>query len=428
MLHTRKRKQHPDGISTTDHDTETVQTLYLPKEIWATVFMLLRYNLFNVLDLKHVSRMWRNSINESVNHVVLEHRNVHYFKKVFETMPNIRNIQLESVDDALAVPESTRKILKGLKITCSVEEAKTPSKELISSLESLEHFALVNADVCNWLAIPTGCFTNMRSLRIATTYISGILNLEALTNLHTLELPCNSFHEMPGGRTLLLPSLTSLDLSLNSLKKFPMDILALTALRRLLLRETSISIIPEELGVLAELRFLDLRENSITKTPLGLGLLTNLRVLKLSGNTIQAIDRDSLPASLEKLLIGYNKLCSVDFFSEKYSNLKTLEAGAQIKDFIGSISSISSLTSLTKLSLAKMRLTALPRWVNSLTKLTSLNVSGNRLKHIPGEAAVLLPSLRKLDVRKNSTSPCSTIQIRQLGSKSGQCKFLYSTD
>ncbi|RAV97589.1 leucine-rich repeat domain-containing protein [Pseudochryseolinea flava] len=118
-------------------------------------------------------------------------------------------------------------------------------------------------------------------------------------------------------------TLTTLDLTDQKFTAFPMQILTLKKLTKLVLNKNKISVIADEIGLMESLEELHLSDCGIEKLPNGIGNLKNLRVLNVSQNYRLA----TLPDSIGDLV--QLKMLNVDYvpiqFGEAMSKLENLE-------------------------------------------------------------------------------------------------------
>jgi uncharacterized protein (TIGR02145 family) len=241
-------------------------------------------------------------------------------------------------------------------------------------------------------------------------------------------------------------------------KTFPMSILKLSKLKRLIFYEYKLKTVPAEIIQLTKLEELSLIRNQLETFPVAITKLKNLKVLKLKGNyfvnipfsigklkTLKelAINEgvSSLPASFSRL----NKLESLDLESnrfdtlpvciQKLKNLKELDLGhCSIKTILEGFgnnlllthlslrynkiqkfpSSFSSLSKLEKLDLSNNALKAVPSTFSELKALIHLDLSFNNFEKFPSEI-ITLPSLLQLNLLQNKIKHLPE-QVEQLKS------------
>ena len=216
---------------------------------------------------------------------------------------------------------------------------------------------------------------------------------------------CLRTHEFPKeeiNKITQISTLTTLNLSINSLTSLPHSIGGLKALTELDLEgcENLISL-PECIGNLTSLTELNLNScYKLASLPEPIGQLTNLQTLNFSGDKDNPMKLESLP----------------DTFCECKSltslNLRECKSLVSLPDSIG------DLTSLTKLDLQSCSgLVSLPERIGDLTSLTKLDLqSCSSLVSLP-ERIGDLTSLTKLDLQS-----CSSLV--SLPDRFGECKAL----
>lgn len=140
-----------------------------------------------------------------------------------------------------------------------------------------------------------------RKNRLTGTLIDD--SVTELPSLQTLDVSCNQLqHMVSSGRTVALPALHQLAVSMNRLLELPYvgdwaSLLTLTA------DENSISAIPDGLTKLEKLRHVDFTSNDIRVVPAEIARMENLAMLRLSGNPLRDkkfsnMNTDELKAAL----------------------------------------------------------------------------------------------------------------------------------
>ncbi len=112
-------------------------------------------------------------------------------------------------------------------------------------------------------------------------------SVEGLSTLQTLDVSSNQLvHVCSPGRTIAMPALHQLCVSMNRLQTLP-DIGGWTSLVTLAADENSINAIPAGLTELERLRSVDFSSNDIRTVPAEIGRMENLTNLRLSGNPLR---------------------------------------------------------------------------------------------------------------------------------------------
>ncbi|EFN52712.1 hypothetical protein CHLNCDRAFT_56306 [Chlorella variabilis] len=194
-----------------------------------------------------------------------------------------------------------------------------------------------------------------------------------LTNAH---LPSLDEVDLPSG-------LTSLDLTANRLRSMEPNLLALTGLRRLCLRQNLVSQVAEveALASAPVLEALDLRDNQLKALP-SLAAFTSLRYLEVSYNEVRSLAPLSSLGStqLTELFVACNKIAAIESL-ERLALLHTLELGG---NRIRSLEGLSQLGLLQELWLGRNRIAELGDCLSSLHNLRRLSLQSNRLTSMAG--------------------------------------------
>lgn len=123
-----------------------------------------------------------------------------------------------------------------------------------------------------------------------------------------------------------MTTLTTLDLSQNSLNRIPKEIGQLTNLQELILSGNSISDLPSELVHLTKLHNLELADNNFKRWPNVVTELTNLRRLDLSQNQLVKLPNDIYELSnLYYLILRQNRLIELPIEIDQLVNLKVFD-------------------------------------------------------------------------------------------------------
>ncbi|KAK3332289.1 hypothetical protein B0T19DRAFT_352588 [Cercophora scortea] len=142
--------------------------------------------------------------------------------------------------------------------------------------------------------------------------LGGVLfqgSVESMPNLKALDVSSNqlSHLRLPSeGRSILMPALHSICLSMNRLQCLP-DVSNWTGLVTLAADENSINAIPEGFTSLQELRSADFSSNDIRVIPAEIGRMTSLATIRLSGNPLRekkfsSMDTDEMKTILAQRL------------------------------------------------------------------------------------------------------------------------------
>lgn len=222
-----------------------------------------------------------------------------------------------------------------------------------------EELELINRHIKSFsdVSAPT---PSLKRLCLRQNLISKLEGLERFTQLVELDLYLNQITTIEN-LSGLLPNLTALDLSYNSIREIPEN----------------------GLSELQCLKSLYLANNKITRIQ-GINHLTNLTVLELGSNRIRTIEGINHLVQLESLWLARNKLTSTK--------------------------GLQQLTNLTQLSLQNNRLTSV-EGLEPLTQLRELYLSENGLESMHGVGS--LKSLETLDFAKNFISKIEGLENLQ---------------
>eukprot|EP01117_Protostelium_nocturnum_P020342 TRINITY_DN90_c1_g1_i1.p1 TRINITY_DN90_c1_g1~~TRINITY_DN90_c1_g1_i1.p1 ORF type:complete len:469 (+),score=203.37 TRINITY_DN90_c1_g1_i1:208-1614(+) len=222
-------------------------------------------------------------------------------------------------------------------------------------------------------------------------------SLNSLGALHTLDVSANALHNFSSNlkfnrlRTLSVAknllkdfpssftsSLTSLDISSNSMNSVPSSIFNHSLLKYLDLSSNKLTNFPPQIERLTGLETLLMGNNQLTSgTVASLGVLVNLKVLNLSENKL-----DNLPpvfyqlVKLEKLYLQVNLLPNL---SDEIGNLVNLE----------------------ELYIARNQIAVIPETIGKLKKLRFIIANDNKVKILPHEFGHLYETLRKINFDNN---------------------------
>jgi len=205
--------------------------------------------------------------------------------------------------------------------------------------------------------------------------------LQHMSNLDTLLLDFNEITDLPEGMKVL-PRLDVLSMANNKLGRVPAYVLRLRSLTRLNLSCNNIIEIGPEISSLNRLTTLQISENMLA----GESALRNIA--------------NGLP-NLEKLSVSKNRVFPLRVPSNigLLRNLKSLNMNENNLDAIPN--SISDLTNLTSLGLRDNNLTKLPPRLGDTVKLEALDLSNNNFTELPVGLRGMGSSLNRISMPKN---------------------------
>ena len=223
---------------------------------------------------------------------------------------------------------------------------------------------------------------------------------ESLTTLNILS--CPEMEDIPGV-VCLMPQLTELNVSNNSLTSLPSGLGKLAKLDSLRAANNLLTALPNALAFCLEMRTLDMRQNGISELPEDLTALQWLETLDLTDNCFGTLPLPVLElGSLTHLFIGSNSLARLPDLSPlemlasidvSGNGLKELNPSVwelpRLRELRAADNSIEEVrveegASFLRLRLRVLRLdnnnlTGLPAQLGSLTNLCEVNLEGNLL-------------------------------------------------
>ena len=248
---------------------------------------------------------------------------------------------------------------------------------------------------------------------ILRNFPDGLLKHKGITNFKMTK--CKFDNGSVPDTISTLKDLRQLILSECGLREFPVEIVKLSALSRLVMGNSrkcqnqwrnSFSSIPQCLRQLKHLKHLDLSWCRLEKCPQVVSKLQNLESLDLHGNfymeTLTPLMLENL-TNLEHLDVNYCGLSQCPVFPVEMKKLRHLNLGLNNIKFIND--SMKNLTNLQYLDMSVCELTEFPEAVTNIKTLVHLNLSGNVLKEL-SESIAKLTKLQHLDVSKCSITEC----------------------
>ncbi|EQC37062.1 hypothetical protein SDRG_05289 [Saprolegnia diclina VS20] len=227
--------------------------------------------------------------------------------------------------------------------------------------------------------------------------------LRELAGLKWLKVKDNQLTRLPAslGSLQLLVYLDVSDNRLNDVPEFVGDLLQL---RELCVTSNTISSLPSSLGRLEHLETLRLDNNQLTSLPEAIGHLTKLRVLNAQSNQLA-----SLPASFANLL----SLSSLDLSKNNLgATVVVLDKMAQLEfadlrnNGLSAFPSLPTTTRLDHLLLGNNKLTSIDdaSLARVATSLTVLNIHDNQLNALSADLMSQFAKLKTLDLSNNNLS------------------------
>ncbi|TAH19647.1 MAG: hypothetical protein EAZ08_08075 [Cytophagales bacterium] len=194
--------------------------------------------------------------------------------------------------------------------------------------------------------------------------------------------------------------------------KLPTQISQLTNLQNLDLSNNNLTILPPQIGELQSLTVLDLNTNPIDSLPKEIGKLKNLTVLNLVENYLTKLPTEiGNLVNLEEFYIDKNQIEVLPKEIGNLTHLITFQSyGNQLTTLPKEIGNLKKLRTLT---LYNNKLSKMPAEIGELSNLKELDLSTNQLTSLPTEIEKL-KNLQKLDLSGNQFSEVEKVRIRQL--------------
>ncbi|XP_005096664.1 carboxypeptidase N subunit 2 [Aplysia californica] len=324
------------------------------------------------------------------------------------------DLQSLEMDKVMGVQSMDRKCLQDLKdkdltrLTITFSFVKTLDPGVFDNMTSLEELNLSKNEISSISPEVFTDLSHLRSLNLSHNRLAGLEGtLAAIPTLTSLDLSSNSLQELPSGVFRSLTELTFLKLNGNSLKSlYSHSFEGLSNVREFHARDCDLNFVEKNvLAQMTKLVIVDLGKNLITvlPPPKVLSKVIFLKTLLLDSNKIQSIaKRQFVALHLQTLDLSSNVISDID------EDAFTAMAMQELNLFNNSIVSLSKAVfqplthHLTYLNLAGNRLQNLdPTLFQDLQLLVSLNLSSCALDSFGEELLKNLPKLQKLDISRN---------------------------
>ncbi|KDO31536.1 hypothetical protein SPRG_19496 [Saprolegnia parasitica CBS 223.65] len=227
--------------------------------------------------------------------------------------------------------------------------------------------------------------------------------LRELAGLKWLKVKDNQLTRLPAslGSLQLLVYLDVSDNRLNDVPEFVGDLLLL---RELCVTSNTISTLPSSLGRLEHLETLRLDNNHLTSLPEAIGRLTKLRVLTAQSNQLASLPSSFANlSSLSSLDLSKNNLGATVVVLDKMAQLEFVDLR---NNGLSAFPSLPTTTRLDHLLLGNNKLTSIDnaslRRVAS--SLTVLNIHDNQLAALSADLMSQFAKLKTLDLSNNNLS------------------------
>lgn len=241
--------------------------------------------------------------------------------------------------------------------------------------------------------------------------------IQALIKTGKVNLSNNNFYHLPDEiKNIFIPDINekefhSLFLNGNHFDSVPIELLALSRLKKLMLQNCALVSIPPEISKLVSLVELGLEGNKLEEVPKELASLSNLQKLWLDRNMISKIPSFVLE-KLEKFSANENKLYEIVTITD-WSLLEILFLDGNGLRALPS--SIKNFANLKNLHLNNNKLSFLPEEIGMLTKLQIFEIKDNQLEQLPSTIGELV-HLKCLHISNNQLKelPASMAFLRHL--------------
>lgn len=203
--------------------------------------------------------------------------------------------------------------LEGIQFCRNIEKLNAIDNPLsnlpnMSGMTGLKYLWLMN---CQFTSVPAGIASipNLDYLDMAMNQITSITGLSGSTSLRSVNLEQNRLSSLPD--PLILPNLTSINISDNSFDTFPLSIISLPSLVMLNISRNNIRDLPDEIASMPNLQTLIASRNKIRAIPASFGS-SKIKVLFLAGNRIRTLPPALFDSAYLKALdVNLNRLTSV---------------------------------------------------------------------------------------------------------------------
>lgn len=278
------------------------------------------------------------------------------------------------------------------------------------------HFSLFSDHTDEYLLKLEKLDLSYNSIKKFPKEILMMKNLKKLI-LENNEIQLSSIQDAFTNTINPLPNLERLVLSRNCLRNFPLEILNITNLRELIMSNCYVCKVPESIKALTGLKKLDLSGNSLEQFPVEITKLSNLEYLDLSHNYAIRSQTKSNIGMLKKLrTLKIRRYYDVDLLCKEIGDLIDL----RVLDLSYNVDlklpeEIKSLVNLRELNLGCNLMRKLDKNISELPALRILDVNNNRIVSIPIEISKL-SNLEYLDISGNNLNeiPATICELTSL--------------
>ncbi|XP_053672417.1 leucine-rich repeat-containing protein 40 [Anopheles nili] len=243
---------------------------------------------------------------------------------------------------------------------------------------------------------------SLTSLDLSSNTLTTISeNIQNLADLTVLNLQDNALTSLPNSIGSLT-KLTKLSVSRNKLTELPESFFQLKELKHLNLSHNEFPEVHSNISDLIMLETLDISFNKINAIPGGVGFLVRLQQLTLSNNHLTELPNDIVNlCKLHKLDLAKNDL---KLLPPVMGELRKLECLYVQHNDIEELPDFTGCEALKELHISNNFIKTLPAdFCENLPQLKVLDLRDNKIERLPDEIA-LLASLTRLDLSNNTIS------------------------
>eukprot|EP01080_Neovahlkampfia_damariscottae_P002509 gene2509-3215_t len=208
---------------------------------------------------------------------------------------------------------------------------------------------------------------------------------EGIETIEILNISMNKLTNLKGIEKCT--KLKILRVNFNIFKEFPKQILNLTNLQELYMKNCKTTLMSKEINILKKLKILVFIENEIEELPDSLSELSNLESLNISFNSIKEI-----PSSIGKLTNLKSFYCQknqLTYLPNEMKHLINLEIFSCSRNLIKDISPLMHLSKMKVLHFEYNRVNKIPKDIQYLYLLDRLYCEHNLIEEIPVEIGKL---------------------------------------
>ncbi|KAL1386798.1 hypothetical protein pipiens_012802 [Culex pipiens pipiens] len=243
---------------------------------------------------------------------------------------------------------------------------------------------------------------SLTTLDLSSNTLTSISeNVKNLGDLTVLNLQDNALTALPEGIGCLT-KLTKLSLGRNKLSELPESFFNLRELKSLNLSHNDFAEIHANVSDLIMLEVLDISFNSLNSLPGGIGFLVRLQQLTLNNNRLTELPNDIVNLrNLHKMDLAKNDL---KLLPPVMGELRKLECLYVQHNDVAELPDFTGCDALKELHISNNFIKSIPAdFCENLPQLKILDLRDNKIEKLPDEIS-MLASLTRLDLSNNSIS------------------------